>query len=591
MSILASLAKAYERLPDAPPFGFSSEKIGFLISLNDDGTVAHAPIPRFDKSGKKEVPRQMFVPQAIKRTSGVAANFLWDKTSYVLGVTAAEGKSATKEHAEFVKRHLRDLARETDPGLKALVIFLKTWSPRRFEEFGWPEDMKDQNIAFCLEADRRANIFLHDRAAAKALWARLSSEGNKAEAICLVSGERAPVARLHPAIKGVWGAQSSGASIVSFNLDAFTSYGHEQGDNAPVSEAAAFAYTTALNRFLEKDSGHRIQIGDASTVFWADASNANKAAEAENIFGGFWDDSGDEERPGVDEGIQAKIVGGRLVRIRSGEPLTSVAPELAEGVRFYVLGLAPNAARLSIRFYFEDDFGTITSNYQRFLADMRIEPPPRDGQPALWKYLAETAVLKKRENVPPNLAGEWMRAILAGTRYPQTLFSTVLMRLRADKDVNALRAAILKALLIRNFNRKDTPVALKPDYPNKGYQLGRLFAVYERIQADALGGKVNATVKDKFYGSASAQPRKVFALLEKGSANHLSKIGKQAPGRKVNLEKLVGEIMSAMDPASDPFPNALSAEDQALFGLGYYHQRNEFFKSAKNGASAEETAQ
>ena len=184
-----------------------------------------------------------------------------------------------------------------------------------------------------------------------------------------------------------------------------------------------------------------------------------------------------------------------------------------------------------------------------------------------------------------------MRAILAGTRYPQTVLATVLMRLSADEDVNALRVAILKALLIRNINRKDTPVALKPDYPSKGYQLGRLFAVYERIQSDALGGKVNATIKDKFYGSASAQPRKVFGLLEKGSANHLSKIGKQSPGRKVNLEKLVGEIMGAMDPAADPFPSALSAEDQALFGLGYYHQRNEFFKSSKNGTPVEETAQ
>ena len=588
MSILASLAKAYDRLPDAPPFGFSSEKIGFLISLNEDGSPASLPID-LRNDDKKRTPRQMFVPQAIKRTSGVAANFLWDKTSYVLGVTAAAGKSPAREHAAFVERHLRDLARETDPGFKALVAFLKTWFPRHFTELGWSDDMLDQNLVFCLESDRKANIRLHERPAAKALWGRLSAEGDKADAICLVSGERAPVARLHPGIKNVWGAQSSGASIVSFNLDAFTSYGHEQGDNAPVSEAAAFAYTTSLNRFLERDSGHRIQIGDASVVFWADASEADKAAEAENIFAGFWDDGG--ETLGVDEGTQAQILGAKLKAIRDGRPLASVAPELAEGVRFHVLGLAPNAARLSIRFYFEDDFGAIAANYQRFLADLLIEPPPRDGQPALWKYLAETAVLKKRENAPPNLAGEWMRAILAGAHYPQTLLSTVLMRLRTDKDVNALRVAILKAMLIRNNNRKDTPVALKPDYPSKGYQLGRLFAVYERIQSDALGGKVNATIKDKFYGSASAQPRKVFALLDKGSANHLSKIGKQSPGRKVNLEKLVGEIMGAMDPAADPFPSALSAEDQALFGLGYYHQRNEFFKSTKNGTPVEETAQ
>ena len=203
-----------------------------------------------------------------------------------------------------------------------------------------------------------------------------------------------------------------------------------------------------------------------------------------------------------------------------------------------MLGLAPNAARLSIRFYFEDDFGAIAANYQRFLADMRIEPPhPRNPHPALWKYLVETAVLKKRENVPPNLAGEWMRAILAGARYPQTLFSTVSMRLRADKDVNALRVAILKALLIRNCNKKDKPVALKPDYPNKGYQLGRLFAVYERIQSDALGGKVNATIKDNSTVPPPPSRARYSRFWKKGSANHLSKIGKQSPGRKVNLKR------------------------------------------------------
>jgi CRISPR-associated protein Csd1 len=587
MSILSSLVRAYDRLEGAPPFGFSSEKISFLIALNEAGVPIGLP---HDLRGedKKRTPRQLFVPQAIKRTAGIAPNFLWDKTSYVLGVTAGEGKRTADEHAAFADRHVVDLEGVDDPGLVALVDFLKVWTPERFVELGWPEEMKDQNVVFALESERRENIFIHDRPAARALWARLSASGDKSEAICLVSGDRAPVARLHPAIKGVWGAQSSGASIVSFNLDAFTSYGHEQGDNAQVSEAAAFAYTTALNRFLERDSDHRIQIGDASTVFWADATEADKARQAENIFAGLFE--GVPEEAKIDEKAQAARVGTKLNQIKVGEPLSKVAPELANGVRFYVLGLAPNAARLSIRFYYDNDFGTLAENYRRYVEDMRLEPPPRDGSPPLWRYLVETAVLGKRENIPPNLAGEWLRAILSGTAYPLTLLSNVLMRLRADQNVNALRVAMLKAIIVRNFSREDTPVALQPDYPNKGYQLGRLFAVYERIQTDALGGKVNATVKDKFYGAASAQPRKVFSLLERGSANHLSKLGKQSPGRKVNLEKLVGEIMGAMDPAADPFPASLSAEDQALFGLGYYHQRNDFFKSHKDDTASEEPA-
>lgn len=588
MSILASLVRAYDRLPDAPPFGFSSEKISFLISLDETGKVVGLP---HDLRGedKKRTPRQLFMPQAIKRTAGIAPNFLWDKTSYVLGVTAGEGKRTADEHAAFVERHLTDLAGTDDAGLKALVAFLKAWTPDHFVELGWSDEMKDQNVVFGLEGERLANVFLHDRPAAKALWARLSAAGDKTEAVCLVTGEEGPVARLHPAIKGVWGAQVAGASIVSFNLDAFTSYGHEQGDNAPVSERAAAAYTTALNRFLERESGHRIQIGDASTVFWADASEADKAVQAENLFADWFEGPPPDTR--VDERAQADLVGTKLKQIKDGVPLSKVAPELAEGVRFHVLGLAPNAARLSIRFYYENDFGVLAENYRRYVEDMRIEPAdPRDPHPPLWKYLSETAVLGKRENVPPNLAGDWMRAILSGTAYPLTLLSGVLMRLRSDQSVNALRVAMLKAIIVRNFSREDTPVALQPDYPNKGYQLGRLFAVYERIQTDALGGKVNATVKDKFYGAASAQPRKVFAMLERGSANHLSKIGKQSPGRKVNLERLVGEIMGAMDPAADPFPASLSAEDQALFGLGYYHQRNDFFKSHKDDTASEETA-
>ena len=590
MSILASLARACERLPDAPSFGFSAEKIGFLISLNEDGSVASVTDLRVEEGRKRVVPL-MSVPQSVKRTAGIAPNFLWDKTSYVLGVTAGEGKRTADEHAAFVELHVSTLGNSGDAGLVAVRRFLEAWVPARFDEFCWPEEMKDQNIVFALEAERRERR-IHDRPAARDLWLRLNAEDEKTEAICLVSGEKRPVSRLHSAIKGVWGAQSSGASIVSFNLDAFTSYGHEQGDNAPVSETAVFAYTTALNRFLQNGSGHRIQIGDASTVFWADAAEADKAQLAEAVFEPLFDDETADDLPAIDEKGQAAEIGEILRKIREGIPVRSFRPDLADKVRFFVLGLSPNAARLSVRFYLEDDFGRIAERYQRFLADLRIEPRPREACPGLWRYLREIALLGKSENIPPNLAGDWMRSILSGTRYPMTLLSAVLMRIRADRDVNALRAGLLKAILIRNYERKDVPVALESDYPDKGYQLGRLFAVYERIQSHALGPKVNATVKDKFYGSASAQPRKVFPLLDGNAQHHLSKLGKQSPGRRVQLEKLIGEIMDKMSPGNDPFPAFFSAQEQALFSLGYYHQRNDFFKSSKDEApAAKESAQ
>jgi len=567
-------------MDNAPARGFSAERIGFVISLNDDGTPVNVTDLR-DDQGRKKIARLMQVPQPPKRTSAIAPNFLWDKTSYSLGITAGEGKRVSEEHAAFTNHHLQVLKNEDDAGLKALCLFLRSWTPDRFSNLGWPEDMKDQNVVFALERDRRRNIFIHDRVASKAAWAAQLSNNNKAEAVCLVAGKRSVIARLHPAIKGVWGAQSSGASIVSFNLDAFASYGHEQGDNAPISEQAAFAYTTALNTFLQGKK-NRIQIGDTTTVFWADASSVELEAEAEGIFAAWLCD--------VDERREAKKIAAILEQVRRGQPLKEFAPGLEEGVRFHVLGLAPNASRLSIRFWLEDDFGTIEKNFLRFVSDMRIEPSSRDPAPALWKYLAETAVLGKRENVPPNLAGEWMRAILSGTPYPLTLLSTVLMRLRADKNVSALRVGILKSLLIRNLG-KEAPVSLDPENSNKGYLLGRLFATYEHAQfAAALGSRINATIKDKFYGAASAQPRRVFALLEKGSANHLSKLGKKKPGYRVVLERAIAAIMASMAPADDPFPASLSAEEQALFGLGYYHQRNEFFKPKKNESTTEEDA-
>jgi CRISPR-associated protein Csd1 len=583
MSILASLVRAYERMTDAPAPGYSVEKIGWVIPLREDGSPAGPPIDLRSDEGKKKAPRQMQVPASFKRPGTTPRSFfLWDNSAFVLGVTATEGKDAASRHEAFRAFHRDILSGEADPGLIAVLRFLDAWAPDRFTELGWPEEMKDQNVVFALDDERRER-FIHDRTAAKAAWSRLTAEVAGAEAVCLVTGETAPVARLHPAIKGVSGRQPTGGSIVSFNLDAFNSYGHAQGENAPVSEYAAFAYTTVLNRFLDGDSGHRIQIGDAATVFWAEAADGEAAAAAESAFAWMID-----PRTAGDGRIEAGKVGEVLRRLRDGLPADQAIADLA-GVRFHVLGLAPNAARISIRFHVENDFGAIAANHTRFVDELRVEPPPREAPAPLWRYLVETAVLGKRDNVPPNLAGDWLRAILAGTPHPLTLLSTVLMRIRADGDVNALRVGMLKAVLIRNFER-EAPVALDPACTDRGYQLGRLFATYEHVQRAALGAKVNATVKDKYYGAASAQPQKVFGLLAAGAANHLSKVGKASPGYRVNLEKRLATIMDLMDPGAQPFPPHLSAEEQAMFALGYHHQLGDFFRKKDMPDPADTTA-
>jgi CRISPR-associated protein (Cas_Csd1) len=257
--------------------------------------------------------------------------------------------------------------------------------------------MKDQNVVFALETERLSGgggiHCIHDREAARALWSKLCSEEKRLTATCLVTGQSGPIARLHPAIKGVWRAQSSGASLVSFNLDALASYGHEQGENAPVSEAAAFAYTTALNHFLERSSAQRIQIGDASTAFWADGADA-AAKEAEGIFAALLGATA------VDESVEAKKVGAILKAVRDGRPVANFTPDLPQGVRFFVLALAPNGARLSVRFYIEDDFGTIAERFLAHAERMRLEPPSREERPSIWRLLIETAVQRKSENIP-----------------------------------------------------------------------------------------------------------------------------------------------------------------------------------------------
>ena len=580
MSILASLAKAYERLSiasDMPLPGYSAQNIHGCIVLNPDGTLNGPPaIWDPDERGRLTT-RSLNVPYFGGRSGKKPPPyFLWDNTAYVLGITGKEKLDASERFAAFKSLHEAALANCDDAGLVAVVRFLRQWNATDYQQAGFREDLLDKNFVFRLAEDHG---FVHERSAAKMIWQAINEPDSSGEGLCLISGERSLIARLHPPLVSF----ENPARIVAFDKDsdAFASYGHIQGDNAPTSISVAFAYSAALNKFLSKGSKNRIHIGDASTVFWADASDAPTAEVAESTFGAMFS--------GIDDATEAGKVGDILKRIRNGQPLKEFAPELAEGVRFHVLGLAPNAARLSIRFWFENDFGVLARNYQRFVGDMEIAPPPRDEHPALWKYLAETAVLGKRENVPPNLSGEWMRAILAGTSYPLTLLSTVLMRIRADGEVNALRVGIMKALLVRNFRKteREAPVSFDPANTNKGYLLGRLFAAYEQAQSAALGRNVNATIKDKFYGAASAQPRKVFPLLDRGSANHLSKVGKQRPGQKVNLEKTIGAILEQMSPAGDPFPASLPAEDQALFSLGYYHQRNEFFRKPEIAGTQE----
>lgn len=603
MSVLAALARAYERLPDAPPFGFAVEKIGFVVSLNPDGTVAQVIDLRVQ--GRKPQPVGMLAPQAVKRTAGIAPNFLWDKTAYSLGVTAGAGKRTAQEHDAFKTRHRDWLAGTTDEGLLALLRFLDRWSPEAFQAPLWPEDMRDQNIVFALESERLADVFLHDRPAARAAWARVKGATASDPRICLVSGEPGPVARLHPAIKGVWGAQTAGASLVSYNLDAFTSYGHEQGDNAQVSEASAFAYTTALNHFLG-DNARRLQIGDASTVFWTDCSDLDVAAEA-NIWGatilGARTVSGSEE-----EGAE-RVVEDKLLQLRAGQPLVKVEPRFQGDVRFCVLGLAPNAARLVVRFFWEGSFGALTERYAAYLRDVAIEPAPERPLFSFYTASLRTAPARRDANgritfdkaaISSLVSGELLRAVLTGGRFPHGLLPLLVMRVRSDHVLDQIRMALIKGLIVRNMRlegrlpkrpdgkpMEDYLMRSDPDDPNPARRLGRLFALIERAQLYALGDQINATVADKFLGAAAATPGRVFPMLiENARRHHIKRLrnghsdadwikrkpnpSKVARSAAESLNEDIGRLWGETQIGA---PSQHDSEEQGLFFVGYYQER------------------
>ncbi len=596
MTILTELARLYERLRaegKAPPPGFSIEKIGGEVVLDGEGNVrAIGDLTTPDERGKPQ-PRVMAVPDGGTRTSGIKPNTLWDKTAYALGVTAqkdarkkpvlddagkpipvTEGR-VEKEHAAFVAHHEELLDGTQDEGLRALLGFVRSWRPEMFAERGFDPALLDRNLVFRLEGDLNDDgtpRYIHERPAARALIAGEEAEEGE-NSLCLVTGHPAPPARLHPMIRGVPGAQSSGAAIVTFNLDAFTSFDKEQGENAPVSEDAAFAYGAALNALLAKGSGRSLRIGDTTVVFWAEVAEGRRATTIEEMMMGAL---------APDEKAETGKLAALMQDIADGR---ASEPDLHPDTRVFILGLAPNAARLSVRFWRPGTLGDFARNITRFWKDLAQEPPAWKGPPAAWSLLYEVAAQRKAENIPPRLGGDLMQAVLAGTPYPRTLLAGVITRIRADHDVNARRTAIIAAVLRRNF-KEDIPMSLDRDNPDPAYCLGRLFAAY--AYAEHSYAKRSATLRDKYIAGASASPGGVFPLLMRGYENNRSALLKASDERRnygIKADKAVAEIIELLDGTTN-LPKALNLEGQGRFFIGFYHQWNAFFEKPDKAAQA-----
>lgn len=594
--ILTALNDYYKRLLSDPDSGiaepgYSLEKISYAIVIDKGGYIVAVDDIR-DASGKKPAPKGMIVPASFKRPGvGSKPFFLWDKTSYSLGV-GKDKERAKQNHEAFKDLHKNILVKSGDPALKALLTFLDKWTPEQFQSnphlLQQSKEMLDTNIVFRLDGEQR---YLHESPEVRLIWAEIKGSDKESDGFCLVVGKRSKISRIHPAIKGIKGTDKAETSIVSFNNSSFESYGKNQGHNAPVSEVVADAYVTALNHLL-RSKRQRIDIGDANVVFWAQADDSKQAQAAEDLFSEFINPK-DEDAQHI--GRLRDV----LEKVRQGLPLSSLKSDLKEDTQIFVLGLAPNASRLSIRFWETGSLKMFAERLAAHYEDLRLEPPAWSRPPSIGWLAKVTGPYRKSKDgkrgeydsdaVSPLLAGELARSVLTGSRYPQSLLANLIMRMRADGEISDIRVALCKGVLARAArlnrsqgnlsNKGELPVSLDTNNTDPGYLLGRLFSVLENIQKAALGKDINATIRDRFYGAASATPASVFPVLVRNAQHHLSRLRKDKPGFAVNLENDIGDIL---DLFGTSFPKSMGLEAQGHFTIGYYHQTKARF--AEKGA-------
>lgn len=573
--ILQALVKAYDSLAadgrlDKP--GWLEAKVSWSLELDEDGRLKQIyPVGQPDKKGKRTV-CAMKLPEMVKRSSGVAANFLCDNAMYMLGIDSKGKKKARalECYAACAELHSRLLDGVDSAMARAICRFFRGWDAEHAETHPLVapilDELKGSNLVFSMN-----EVYAQDVPEIRAAWDR--AYGDRADAPhgrCLVTGEAGPIAKLHPSIKGVAGAQATGASLVSFNGAAYESYGRveDQGLNAPVGERAAFAYGAALNYML-REPDYNTRLGSTTVVYWAEGAERPYSVTLAHLLGK------------KDDGVDQTLLKNVIRDLRSGRTAMLDGVPLKPDNRFYFLGLAPNASRLSVRFFLQNSVRAFTENLHAHQERMEIVRPVFDTQEELpvWAMLNETANPKSTDKKPPDgLVGEVMRAILMNTPYPASLFAQVEVRIRAEQVVNRGKAAIIKAYLQKNVVRdlKEHPmkevltVKLNEETSYAPYVLGRLFAVLESLQQAANLG-INTTIRDRYFNSACATPAQVFPTLIKLAQNHLNKLD---GGLNVYYDRQLADLCGRL---TESLPKHLTLEEQGVFQLGYYHQRQALF--------------
>ncbi len=600
--ILQALVRCYEALAERGELekeGWSPVKVSWGLELDADGQVKSLLLMGGTDAKGKQSPRIMKLPDPVKRSSGVAANFLCDNSAYVLGIDAKGKPERTREcFAACARKHQDVLKDVRHPTAKAILNFFERWKPENAAchpaiQPNLEALLKGGNIVFVTHDAEGELQLAQDVPEIRRAWDE--AYANSDDAVmgrCLVTGEEGPIAILHPSIKGVMGAQSSGASLVSFNAPAFESYGKEsardnqgQGRNAPVGKYAAFAYGAALNYMVGQADFHG-RLGDTTLVYWAEGAEPAYGSAFMAMMGMGGEDKNE---------ITQKELRGLLTALCQGNTVKWENVPLNPKNRFYILGIAPNASRLSVRFFLQDSFDAFVKHYQKHQERLNIVRPAFDERETLsmWALLRETVNPNSRDkSAQPQLVGEMLRAVLTGSLYPSALYTQTEIRLRAEKDINRGKAAIIKAYLLRNVveRQKDQThiykevldVELNEQSTDLPYRLGRLFAVLEALQLEAFkdnnnrDSKPNTTIKDQFFSSACATPAVAFPIIVDRAQKYLRKLkAKNKEGLARYYSDMMDDIIGNFEEKR--YPAHLSLEDQGIFQIGYYHQRQRMY--------------
>ena len=576
--ILKALYDYYNRCGNLPAPGMEEKEIGFVIVISKEGKFIRFEDCRTDKT----IGRVYLVKKHVSRSSAAVANYLYDNSAYVLGYSDKDDSEKNQLYFNtFVEKVQSILDRMPDNSdIRTLMNFYAQGREAIHSEVEqdplWEDIKKNLSkkysvFSFRIEGDLR--ILAEKK---ELMQTNEGTRNDNSRGLCMVTGVQGELVDTTTATM-IQGSQAT-AKLVAFQVNSgYDSYGKEKCGNAPISHEAEFAYTTALNTMLRRDSRNKFTVGNRTFVFWA-SSNDKAAEQAEESL---FDLLGYSEEKKDNPNAKIEQVRKVFTAIYSGSLSTSLED------RFYILGLAPNSARIAVVYWSETPLRDFARKILRHFDDMEIIDTRKDRRPymGIKDILSAVTLGGKQSEATPNLPESIIKSIFLGTPYPYTLLSACIRRIRAESgDGNAARItriAIIKAFLNRqNVNDKRMEIMLDKRNTNQGYLCGRLFAVLDRIQEDANG---ISSIRERYMNAASSTPSSVFATILNLSSHHLENLSNE--GKKVFYEKLKQEIIDKI--SSDGFPAHLDLQDQGRFFVGYYHQRQDFFNKKEENNNDE----